>query len=162
MNKQIIEVIEDLKAKQETIDNLNQTKQEQFKKLNNLKAKQESEFDFEREEQITNKQSALNKLQSNIDDKENEFEDLFEGHDIKLNGRIRRDKRNLIKEDKDVKTQLNKVTKLKQEYEDSKIELKNELEKFDHSYDDKLFDLGNDVVGFRIDEMNIDDYMTKL
>lgn len=162
MDKRIVRVLEDLKEKQETIDNLNQTKQEQSKKLNNLKDQQENEFDFEREEQIANKQSALNKLQSNIDDKENEFEDLFEGHDIKLNSRIRRDKRNLIKEDKDVKTQINKVTKLKQEYEDSKIELRNELEKFDHSYDDKLFDLGNDVVGFRIDEMNIDDIMAKI
>ena len=162
MNKQIIEVIEDLKVKQEMIDNLNQTHQEETKKLNDLKAKQENEFDFEREEQISNKQNALNKLNEKITSMTNEFEDLYKGHSIKLNNRIRRDKDKLIKRDENVQHQVDKVVKLKQDYENSKLDLQEELEKVSTSYDDKLFELGNDVVGFKIEKYKIDDFMANL
>ena len=162
MNKQIIEVIEDLKVKQEMIDNLNQTHQEETKKLNDLKAKQEIEFDFEREEQISNKQNALNKLNEKITSMTNEFEDLYKGHSIKLNNRIRRDKDKLIKRDENVQHQVDKVVKLKQDYENSKLDLQEELEKVSTSYDDKLFELGNDVVGFKIEKYKIDDFMANL
>src|SRR5699024_4603632 len=162
MNKQIIEVIEELREKQEMIDNLNQTHQEETKKLNDLKAKQENEFDFEREEQISNKQNALNKLNEKITSMTNEFEDLYKGHSIKLNNRIRRDKDKLIKRDENVQHQVDKVVKLKQDYENSKLELQEELEKVSTSYDDKLFELGNDVVGFKIEKYKIDDFMANL
>lgn len=162
MNKQIIEVIEDLKVKQEMIDNLHHTNQEESKKLKNLKAKQEIEFDFEREEQIANKQSALNKLQSNINDKENEFEDLYKGHSIKLNNRIRRDKRKLIKTSDEINARVKQVVELERELEDAKLDLRNELKDFDNNYNEKLDKQGNDIVNFRIDEMNFDDIMANI
>ena len=162
MNKQIIEVIEDLKEKQEMIDNLNQTHQEETKKLNDLKAKQENEFDFEREEQISNKQNALNKLNEKITSMTNEFEDLYKGHSIKLNNRIRRDKRNLIKTNDEINARVNRVVELERELEDAKLDLKNELKDFDNNYNEKLDKKGNDIVNFRIDEMNFDDIMANI
>ena len=162
MNKQIIEVIEELREKQEMIDNLNQTHQEETKKLNDLKAKQENEFDFEREEQISNKQNALNKLNEKITSMTNEFEDLYKGHSIKLNNRIRRDKRNLIKTNDVINARVNRVVELERELEDAKLDLKNELKDFDNNYNDKLDKKGNDIVNFRIDEMNFDDIMANI
>src|SRR5699024_6524151 len=162
MNKQIIEVIEELREKQEMIDNLNQTHQEETKKLNDLKAKQENEFDFEREEQISNKQNALNKLNEKITSMTNEFEDLYKGHSIKLNNRIRRDKRNLIKTNDVINARVNRVVELERELEDAKLDLKNELKDFDNNYNDKLDKKGNDIVNFRIDEMNFDDIMVNI
>ena len=162
MNKQIIEVIEELREKQEYIDNLNETRAKETKKLKELKEQQENEFDFEREEQISNKQNALNKLDEKITSMTNEFEDLYKGHSIKLNNRIRRDKDKLIKRDENVQHQVDKVVKLKQDYENSKLDLQEELEKVSTSYDDKLFELGNDVVGFKIEKYKIDDFMANL
>ena len=162
MNKQIIEVIEELREKQEYIDNLNETRAKETKKLKELKEQQENDFDFEREEQISNKQNALNKLDEKITSMTNEFEDLYKGHNIRLNNRIRRDKDKLIKRDENVQHQVDKVVKLKQDYENSKLDLQEELEKVSTSYDDKLFELGNDVVGFKIEKYKINDFMANL
>lgn len=162
MNKQIIEVIEDLKEKQEYIDNLNETRVKETKKLRELKEQQENEFDFEREEQISNKQNALNKLNEKITSMTNEFEDLYKGHSIKLNIRIRRDKRNLIKTNDEINARVKQVVELERELEDAKLDLKNELKDFDNNYNEKLDKKGNDIVNFRIDKMNFDDIMANI
>ena len=162
MNKQIIEVIEELREKQEYIDNLNETRAKETKKLKELKEQQENEFDFEREEQISNKQNALNKLDDKITSMTNEFEDLYKGHSIKLNNRIRRDKRNLIKTSDVINARVNRVVELERELEDAKLDLKNELKDFDNNYNEKLDEQGNDIVNFRIDEMNFDDIMVNI
>lgn len=161
IGKQAKSYIEALKDDKKKLDGLKNTQRVELKNLENLKEKQEQEFEFERAEAIETKKKALEQLAPVIEEKEAEYQENHRLTQRNFRQTVKIDRKRLVENNNSIKKAIAEVEEAKKKFEEANDYLQKVADEVYYEYLKELNEIGNDEVGLDTADINGNEMLIK-